>query len=280
MRIAIIGCGYVGSALGARLVELGHQVTGTTTSASRLRELVDLGIRPVLTDVAELRSHPELFADQNALFLTIAAGKHGRDYRDVYLRGVRAVLQAARDTGIGQVIYTSSTSVYGQHDGEWVDEDSPIEPASETGRILRQAELELLEGAAQQGLIGSVLRLAGIYGPGRGPANRIRFCAGQERTDGRAWVNLIHREDIVTALVALLSRPWGGILNWCDGHPVLRRMLYDRVIARTGLAPIRWSDAAGPVDRGKRIRNDLARRVLACELKYPCALESPEFALP
>lgn len=268
--IAIIGCGYVGSALAEKLVEAGHDVVATTTSPERANELGALGVRVAAVEIAEVDRLRTILSDREVVYLTIAPRNRGVDYRDVYVAGARNVTTAVNEANVRRIIYTSSTRVYGQDDGSWVDETSPTEPADENGRVLVEAERVLLgpEERLENSRTVTVVRLSGIYGPGRDPAHRIAKLAGTQRSDGDAYVNLIHRDDIVTALVALLSVQHHGALNLSEDQPEPRRVFYDRVLARAGLPPIQWIDDSSPGCRGKRVRSDRIRELLNLELGH------------
>ncbi len=269
MNIAIIGCGYVGSALGDALSRAGHNVLGTTTRPERADELRALGIRPAVVMLNEVAAVASLLGDREVVYLTIAAGRKDSDYRRVYVEGIRCLLDAASNTPVKRIIYTSSTSVYGQNDGDWVDETSPTEPTSERGRLLLEAERTLLDRAEQDGIVATVLRLAGIYGPDREPASWLARCAGQERSDGDAYLNLVHRDDIVAALIALLDVAYRGVLNLNDDTPITRGHFYDRLAAASDVAPVRWTRSTESPTLGRRVRNDLAKRTLGLVLKHP-----------
>lgn len=277
-RIAIIGCGYVGCALGDALVRAGHDVIGTTIVPQRASEIAALGITPLVVEHAQTDRLHTLLSDRGAVYLTLAAGRRRRDYREVYLEGMKNLLRAVKGTPVRRIIYTSSTQVYAQDDGSWVDESSPTEPQTENGRVLLATEQALLDGtrAEQSGypapIRGTVVRLGGIHGPGRDLTERIRAAAGQECSDGNCYVNLIHRDDIVTALVRLLDVPYGGILNLTDDAPVKRRELYDRIIAAAGLPPVRWTSGDASPKLGKRVRNTLIKRTLGLTLRYPSSV--------
>ncbi len=296
IRVAIIGCGYVGSALGETLARGGHDVVGTTRSADRAAELQRLGIRHEIAEIADQQRLREIFADRDAVYLTVAPRRHGEQYHETFLRGVRTLLAAARSTPVRRIIYTSSTRVYGQDDGSWVDESSPTEPRDEPGLVLLEAERALLNGAGglatglapsaaprneapggsqpvnrdgERMVCATVVRLGGIYGPGRDSTRRILASAGTRREDGDRYINMIHLEDIVAALAALLDVRHHGVLNLSDDEPALRCEYYDRVLSQAGLPPICWVRGDGPVSRGKRIRNDLIKRTLDLALKHP-----------
>ena len=278
-RVAIIGCGYVGSRLGAALVSAGHDVIGTTTSEARFGELRELGIQPRVASTTDAGTLADALKDRDVVYLTVAAGREHQNYRDVYLAGVANVLAVCDPAVTGRIIYTSSTSVYGQQDGEWVDEVSPTAPTSENGNILVEAERTLLEGASAKGIAATLVRLAGIYGPGRGPANRIPQRAGATRDDGDVFVNLIHVDDIVAVLHCLIDVEHHGVLNLADDEPIRRRELYDRIIGRMGLQPISWQTGGESPKQGKRVSNRLVKEVLGLALKHPSALNSPEYAV-
>lgn len=272
-RIAIIGCGYIGAALGERLAADGNDVVGTTTTEARIEALRSLGISPVVLDVADGDRLHEMLADRDAAILTIAPKSRGQDYRDVYLAAVNSLTRAAVGTAVRRIIYTSSTRVYGQTDGCWVDEDSPMEPADDKGRVLLEAERVLLARANDTADAASlrsddpspavtVLRLSGIYGPGRDASERIASLAGTERDDSNVYVNRIHRDDVVLAMVALLDVHHHGALNLSSQQPQTRREFYDAILKAKGLPPIRWLSGGVDTSRGKRIRSARIRELL------------------
>ena len=272
-RIAIIGCGYVGSAVGEALVKAGHHVVGTTITPDRLDDLRAKGIAPALLDTADTDRVHEVLHDRDAVVLSVAAGRGRADYRKVYLGSANSVITAARGTPVKRIIYTSSVGVYGQDDGSWVDESSPTHPRDDNGRILLDTERALLDGAKTLGRgqtgCASVVRLSGIYGPGRDLTGRIKSFAGKKRDDGDAYLNLIHLDDIVAALTALLAIRYHGVLNLSDDRPLPRREFYDRIIAEAGLPAIQWISVGAPTKRGKRVRNVLIKRTLGLTLKHP-----------
>jgi nucleoside-diphosphate-sugar epimerase len=217
-RTLIIGCGYVGLPLALQLRERGDEVTGWVRSEKSAGELAEKGIdRIVIGNVAEEIGWSGAGQKFDAIVHCASSGGGGGGaaaYREVYLEGVR---QMNRHQEQARRIFVSSTSVYGQTDGAWVDESSPTEPAAETSRILVEAETEALKAGAV------VLRAAGIYGPGRA-ALFEKFQRGDAVIDGDGsrWVNQIHQADLVTALVHLLdSGAPEEIYNATDDKPVM-----------------------------------------------------------
>ena len=275
-RVAIVGCGYVGLALGSALCKRGHHVTGTTTTPGRMDELGAHGITPVLLQHSETDRLRAILQDCDAVFLTYSPGRGQSTYRDVYVAGATNLLKSMRGAAVKRLIYTSSTGVYAQQDGQWVDEQSPARPQSENGLALIEAENILLRANsstnraanADRAVDVSVVRLSGIYGPGRDISSRVQSLAGTTRHDGNAFVNLIHLEDIVAALTALLRCDHHGVLTLSDDCPMKRRELYDMIIAHRGLAPIEWrEEQAGKL--GKRIRNQAIKQLLNLSLSHP-----------
>lgn len=268
-RIAVVGCGYVGGALARALVTRGHDVVATTTTPERVNELAALGVSPVVVEVDQVSRLRDALAPCETVFLTVAAGRRHGDYRSVYVDGVRNLLRAVSNTTVRRIIYTSSTSVYAQDDGSWVDEDSPTEPTSETGRVLLEAEEALSADARDAQICATILRLSGIWGPGRSPTDWALRSAGTERSDGDAYLNLIHRDDIVQAMTALLETERAGVLNLSNDQPVVRREFYDQLMAAIGADPIRWVESTGSARRGKRVRNRRIKDLLKLDLLHP-----------
>ena len=267
-KTAIVGCGYLGSALGCALVSAGHDCVGTTTTESRAKTIEGFGGTAAIVRLAETKKLHKLLADRDTLFLTVAPNVAYSSYREVYLDGAQSLIRAVADTAVQHIVYTSSTSVYGQQDGGWVDELSPTIPETENGRLLLETENALLAHGESTKLIVTVLRLGGIYGPGRDPANRLAKSTIRERTDGDRYVNLIHRDDAISAMSVLLDRPYDGVLNLTDDRPTTRREYYDH-LATDGILPIRWLPSEGLRRVGKRVRNDLVKRILDLRLKHP-----------
>ena len=251
-RILIAGCGYVGAATAELFQAHGWEVEGWThspESAARLggRSLI---VRPV--DISERRAIESAAAKFDAVIHCASSGGGGPEsYRRVYLEGARNLMETLCPS---RFIFTSSTSVYAQKDGEWVDEESAAEPTHESGRILREAE----ELVRQNG--GLVARLAGIYGPGRSALLR-KFLAGEARIedDGSRILNQAHRDDIAAALIFLATNmPGTAIYNVCDNEPITQRAAYEWLARKLNRPLPAATDQSAPRKRGtsnKRVSN-------------------------
>lgn len=198
-RIVIAGCGYVGSALGTELAGEGHEVFGLRRDPSRLPSAIE----PLQADLARRESALVLPSGLDfAVYCVSPDGGSTDAYRVAYLDGLELFLRTLRDQGEKprRVLFTSSTSVYGQDRGEWIDEESPARPTRATGETLILAERLLLAS----GFPASVVRFGGIYGPGR---MRLvdRVASGEARIDPEPhFTNRIHRDDAAGLLRHLM----------------------------------------------------------------------------
>jgi nucleoside-diphosphate-sugar epimerase len=207
---------------------------------------------------------------------TASGGGGAADYREIYLAGNRNLLAWLGETPPQKFIYTSSSSVYAQNDGSLVTEESPAEPDMETAQILVETEKLLLTAAAKHQFPAMILRLAGIYGPGRGHWFK-QFLRGEARLegDGARFLNMIHRDDVVGAIIAALKNGQPGeIYNVADDAPVSQRQFFEWLAA----ALKKPMPASVPADveilrkRGvtnKRVSNAKLKAKLKYEFRFP-----------
>jgi len=256
----IIGCGYLGRVVARRWLDQGHLVAALTRSRSD--ELRSLGIEPVLGDVTEPSSLHLPSAD-TVLYAIGLDRSAGKSMRDVYVGGLTNVLDKLPTPR--RFIYISSTSVYGQSDGNWVDESSPTEPAEENGRIVLECEHILRERLHD----AIVLRFGGIYGPGRLIRRASILGKGEPiATDPDGWLNLIHLEDGARAVVAAAERgELGATYNIADDQPVTRREFYSEMATLLAAPLPTFTPTREPTNR--RINNRRMRTQLGVELEYP-----------
>ncbi len=275
MRVLIVGCGYIGLPLAAELVCQGHQVTGLRRTRTAEADLRAAGITPCYVDITRPADLAALPASFDWIVNCVAASGSADEYHRTYLDGTRNLLAWLSASPPKKFVYTSSTSVYGQTDGSCVEETSAAEPGIETGRALVQTERVLLEAVRQQKFPAVILRLAGIYGPGRGYWLR-QFLAGAARLegDGSRVLNMIHRDDVAGAVVAALQRGQPGqIYNAADDEPVTQLMLFEWLAKTLGkpLPPAVLEDPGAARKRGltsKRVSNRKLKFELGYQLKY------------
>jgi nucleoside-diphosphate-sugar epimerase len=261
MRAVVLGCGYVGLELGRQLTAAGHDVTGVRRSASGLRAIEAAGFDAVEADVTDAAS---LSAVPDADWVVFAASSGGRGVesaRDVYVDGMRRALEtfAAREDSPERFVYTSSTGVYGDHDGEWVDEATPLDPSTPRTEVLVEAERVAREVAAEHGIDGTVARFAGLYGP-----NRYRLDRYLEGPVTEGYLNMIHRDDAAGAVRHLLGADVArdDVVLVVDDEPVSKWAFADWLADECGVdRPPKRTKAARLADAD---RSDSAtQRVLA-----------------
>lgn len=273
MTKLIFGCGYLGQRVAVLWKAAGERVHVVTRSSERAREFDAAGYFPVVADIADPASLKNLPPADSVLFAVGFDRTAGRSMHEVYVDGLRNVLDALPGH-VGRLIYISSTGVYGQTDGDWVDEESPCRPEREGGRACLAAE-ELLKQHAH-GDRAIILRLAGIYGPGRIP-RRDDLVAGRPIAAAqRGFLNLIHVDDaaqIVLAAEQSTRAPRTYVVS--DGQPVERGEYYAE-LARLLHAPAPQftplpadSPAASRAGSDKRICTDRLRSELSFTLTYP-----------
>ena len=219
-RVAILGCGYVGTALARVLVREGADVVGTTRRSSRFAEIEETGARALLVDVMEPGSLQQVVDWQpHVVYDLIRPQRIGEDRYTTW--GTRNVVQAFSTVPLEAIVYVSSTSVYGRRSGEWTDETTSVDPASPIGTARVESERLYLDAFAEAGLPVRICRVPGIYGPGRTLRQRLENGAYRRLNDEDLWVSRIHVDDLSEALVAAWMRGSPGeIYLLCDDEPV------------------------------------------------------------
>ena len=251
MRVLVAGCGYVGIALGERLAAAGCAVFGLR----RRVEGLPATLRPVAADLGDPATLGSLPPDLALVFYTAGAERGDEPaYRRAYVEGVRNLLAAlGTQRGIRRFLFASSTAVYAQAAGEWVDEASETAPTGFRGRILLEGETLVRAGPFP----ATVLRLGGIYGPSRTRlldelrAGRARFVPGR-------FTNRIHRDDAAGAFEHLARLPAAEhVYLGVDCDPAEERVVYAWLADRLGAPPPRAVEAAPSGRRvgSKRCRN-------------------------
>ncbi len=256
-RTLIAGCGDVGCALGTRLAAHGHEVWGLRRDVSALPP----AIRPLaadLTQPATLRDLPSRL--EWVIYAAAAPARTDAAYRATYPDGLAHVISALHATGqdISKLIFTSSTGVYGQDDGSWVDEASPTDPTSFTGSRMVDAE-NVLRNAPWP---STSVRFGGIYGPGRTRLLRRAQAGEPIARQPPRWTNRVHRDDCAGILEHLLTLDrLAAHYVAVDDEPSKLGDVVDFLCDRAG-----WPRAPAPPHedthsgaRGKRCRNRLLR---------------------
>lgn len=276
----IVGCGYLGTrvarqwlAHGRPLPATGRSVVAVTRSAEHAAQLQQEGIRAIVADVTRPESLRGLPAAATVLY---AVGHDPRDAaskQQVYAEGLRAVLDAL-PAAPQRFLFISSTGVYGPSGGRWVNEDSPCRPQREAGQAMLAAEQILGRHALASRAI--VLRLAGLYGPGRLPRAADLSARRPLPVPSHGCLNLIHVDDAVRVILA--AEAWARpprTYSVADGHPAGRREFYSYLAELLGLPapqflePDANTPAAARARADKRVDNARMLAELKVELCYP-----------
>jgi nucleoside-diphosphate-sugar epimerase len=275
----ILGCGYLGRMVAAAWWRAGDDVFAVTRSAERAAAWQTEGLRPIVADVCEPDTLSALPNVETVLYAIGYDRSSGRSQTEVTVDGLRHVLERLRGR-CRRLVFISSSSVYGQSAGEWVDETSPCEPTQPGGECGLAAEQLVHEAyPAGGGTSAQVLRLSGIYGPQR-LLSRVEALQRGEPLTGNpdAWLNLIHVDDAVQAVLACEHRGGSGATYLVsDNQPVRRHEYYAHLAALVGAPPVTF-DESQPARRGsgglnKRCCNRRLREELGVVLRYPTFVE-------
>lgn len=276
MKILIVGCGYVGKALAFALLERGDEVWGLRRDVHQLKELEYLGLKPLSASLLNPNSLTKLPKVDVVIFCQ-APSREADNYEDTYYLGTKNLLAMLGTPKPKKIILISSTSVYGTRDGSWVDEDDNPKAAGYENKEQEENAKHLLateQLALASGIPANVLRLGGIYGPGR---HRL-----QALKDGRIrpsfsdiYINRIHVEDIVGSLILLIEKGKPGeIYLGVDDTPSTQKEFYEWIYAKLSLSkPSAEETKIGSVHgSNKRCANKKIKR-LGMKLKYPSYCE-------
>lgn len=259
--VAVLGCGWLGLPLARALVAAGYPVRGTTTTPSQLLLLRDAGIRPFLlrlaptlapTDADTLRT---LLRGVDVLLLNVPPGREGGQPQ-AYPIIINHVAEAAQAAGVAHTVLVSSTGVY-PDEARVMQEPDALASTDASSHLLRAEALF-------QGNSHTVLRLAGLMGPGRPPG---RFLAGRTGVaHGEAPVNMIHLQDAIGLLLKVLElNLWGHTLNACATTHPSRRTFYTAAAARLNLAPPTFEEGTSS---GKQVDSSATRQLTCYQFRH------------
>ncbi len=284
MRKLVIGCGYLGERVAVAWRDAGHDVTVLTRSAAHADRFRTARFEAVIGDVTDSNSLSQLPAADTVLYAVGFDRAAGPSMREVYVEGLRNALRALAGS-VGRFIYISSSSVYGQSQGETIDESSLCEPSQPGGVICLEADSLVAEfGRRESDCHSVVVRAAGLYGPGR-LLRRIESLKNREPIDGNpeGYLNLIHVDDLASAVLAIdrAEKP-APLYLACDDQPVTRRAYYTQLAECLDVpSPLFRNDTT--IDKsdnqGKRCSNRLLREELGLALQFPTITEGLPHAI-
>ena len=260
-----IGHGFSASVLGAQLIKDGWIVYGTTRSVEKAKKLNDGGVNSIIWPGTDLTPYIQ---KATHILTSVSPNSQG----DPVLNQYNEILSKNTFDWVG---YLSTTGVYGNHNGGWVDENSPLNPNTTRGKLREEAELSW----SKLNINLHIFRLAGIYGPGRGPFSKVRNGTARRIIKEGQLFSRIHVDDIAQVLLASIRYPrQGAIYNVCDDNPAppedvisYAAELLDMPIPiaidydKAEMSPMARSFYA----ENKRVSNELIKKELGVELKFP-----------
>ena len=240
MNCLIIGCGYLGFRVAKIWRQQGHSVTALTRKPERADWFAEQGITGIVGDVTQPDSLDDLPA---ADIVLVAVGMDRSMYSDielVYVTGLQNVLSKLPERP-RHLIYVSSTGVYGDFGGDWVDEESSTQPLRPGGEACLKAERLIRD--SELGGLATILRFAGIYGPDRVPTKQRIVDGDWKKLSSAGFLNLIHVDD-GAKIVDQVSKtqPAGETYLVGDGNPVLRHDYYSYIAECLGVEQIPWTE--------------------------------------
>ncbi len=273
-KILITGCGYIGRRLAMELIPRG--VSGLVRSSESRDKLAELGIQPLQWDLAKPVTIP-LSTSGADIYYLLPPPKTGvvDAFMENFLQSLEANGQPER------ILYLGTTGVYGDCRGSWVDENAPVHPRVDRALRRLDAEQQLRRWAGHSGGELVILRVAGIYGPGKLPLQRLRAGKPMVAEQCAPWTNRIHADDLVQVLLAAMVRGGNGeIYNVSDGQPGNMADYFNLVADYAGLPrpPVIDPDAGeGQLSAGlrsylaesRRVDNRKMLRELGVKLRYP-----------
>lgn len=272
-RIGIIGCGWLGLPLGQQLVKENYGVHGASRSADKFPLITEAGMVPFQINVYPNRIDGlvESFFNVHTLIITLPPGRRTTKAVRLFPQRMAQIVDVAKNQGVQQLFFTSSTGVYGETEGT-ISETQQAYPTTDSGKALLQAE-QILQN--QSAIPTTILRLGGLVGPKRNPG---RWLAGKtEVPKGNQVVNLVHQSDVLTILKQLLLEPPAfRLFNIvADGHPS-RAAFYTKAAAGLGLTPPTFQSESSGKATGKLVDNQAIKTHLGYIFQYPDPMTFPE----
>ena len=284
-KVFIFGCGYLGMRLADALIEAGHEVGALTKNELFANQLRAKGMAEVIVARLESNSwHDQISADYTKVVNCVSSAGNGLSgYESSYYQGQASIIQWAKSKlkSIESYIYTSSTSVYGENKGAWVEEYSLEEEAahSEAAEILRRSE-DLIEANQSYFENYFILRLSGIYGPERHYLLNQMQSSHVFAGSGDNFMNMIHVDDIVLGIMKMIEvkgASASGIYNLSDDYPTKKEVVVEWLSGKLGIEAPGFDEelfsqrhaSRKTRTKNRRITNAKIKKALGLSLRYP-----------
>ena len=279
-RRAILGCGYVGEEVARAWKQEGHALWATTTRRERLGELAELVETPLIFDSTDPSTNLEFTADLDGILVSFAPSKGSEvdlgQYRKTFLGGLQRLVETLdrrpRNTPL-QIVHLSSCGVYGNRHGALTNETAPIIDIHPVNQVLLQAE-EMMESIRSEKIKVCVLRLGGIYGPGRDiPSMLLSAAGGLVQRNGQNVPCWIHRDDIVRGVCFAFDQGLDETYNLVNDTQLSGQELTDRLCERASLPFAKWL-TIDTADRilNARVSNEKLKQI-GFTFSYPCMVD-------
>jgi len=240
-----MGCGWLGFPLAKRLIQAGYGVCGTTTSAEKVGVLEEAGIRPFVIALSDTEIEGPITDFLNScetLIINVPPKLRGKGPKASYVGKMRLLLEHIKVSAVKQVVFVSSTSVYGDLQGTVTEETLP-EPTSESGKQLVESEELFRE---QTNFQTTIVRFGGLIGPHRHPVSML--VRKEFLTDGTAPVNLIHLNDCIRILLAIIKEDqWGETFNAAHPNHPEKQEYYTEIARVKGLELPSYETSRGKI---------------------------------
>lgn len=271
----IIGYGFTGQSIDRALSDAGYQTIGVRRNwNSNSSEKVPC--EPIEANITEPDTLERLPENSDLVVNCVSSGSRGDvdRYRSIYYEGSRNLIDWLSDQSTQLVVWTGSSSVYGDHEGEWVDETSELHPDSKASEILIKTENLYHDAVEERGLPAVTLRITGIYGPGRARSLRkVQSADGAvslSLEEANYYMNMVHRRDIGRAIATLTEDPTPGeIYNVVDNEPTTRRKVYVWLSQQLDKPLPKITGGGRPSFSNKRVSNQKLVQEYDFEFEYP-----------
>jgi nucleoside-diphosphate-sugar epimerase len=271
MNLFVFGLGYCARAICLRMAARLDHISGTTRSARKAAGLEDDGVEAFVFDgMAHNQAIAKALSSASHVLVSIGPDEDG----DPVLRHYRNDLAAAAPASI---VYFSTVGVYGDHGGAWVDEESPCRPVSKRSKLRLAAEAAWRRFGAETGIKVAIIRLSGIYGPGRGPFQKLKDGTSRRIIKPGQFFNRIHVNDIAQIVETAFDRRAGGVFNGSDDEPAAPQDVIAHAAGLLGIepppeVPFEIADLSAMArtfyGENKRVRNGKIKTELGIDLAF------------
>ncbi|MBN2480088.1 MAG: NAD-dependent epimerase/dehydratase family protein [Parachlamydiales bacterium] len=256
MNIANIGCGYVGLELAKQLIQKKHFVTATTKSVKSLKNISSIVQKSYILEGTDFDAIFQILNENDTIILTLSTN-NAKDSEKTFLQTAQTIKSAALKLDKPKtLIFTSKSSIYGDHAGRWVDESADLSSKDEESKVLIDTENTLLSLKDLNWKV-CILRLPHVYGPGRTIIDIFKsYYKNVIPGHGEYYTNMVHQIDVVNAIIYVLEHEIVGIFNVADDDHPTRKEFADLICQKLNLMkPTFDPTLADFADNNKRISN-------------------------